>query len=159
MTERFVPPAFAIPLHLHHPLFQLRPLRATDVEADFAAVTASADRLRAWGTSALGLAGWPREGFTLAENLRDLQRHEAEFISREAFAYTVLRPDAAVTLGCVYFYPDAVAQVRISMWIRTGACALQPVLQAAVREWVRTAWPFERVWYHPMPPCSDEASA
>ena len=153
MTTPFVPAAFIIPRHLQHPQFQLRPLRADDVESDFAAVIESAERLRTWCDSALGLRGWPRAGFTLAENLRDLQRHEAEFEAREAFAYTVLSPDGGSTLGCIYLYPDAVDEVRVSMWIRTRFCGLQPALQEAIQTWLRAAWPFERVWFHPVPAC------
>jgi hypothetical protein len=74
-----VPVSFDVPQALEHPAFRLRMLQATDAQSDYEAVMESQARLRAGSPR-----GWPRPGFTLAENLADLTRHEAEFRSRIA---------------------------------------------------------------------------
>ena len=50
-------------------------------------------------------------------------------------------------LGCVYLYPSETHDVRLRLWVRQSAWdeGLDPVLEQAVREWVATRWPFERV--------------
>ena len=63
-------------------------LSVDDVEKDYEAVIESRDLLR----SMFG-GDWPRDGFTLEENLKDLERHQQEFLDREAFAYTVVSLD------------------------------------------------------------------
>ncbi len=50
--------------------FVVRPLREAHASLDYAAVMESRDDLR---RSSLGT--WPRDGFTLEENRRDLARH------------------------------------------------------------------------------------
>src|SRR5437773_1308230 len=77
-----------------------RMLAATDVELDYDAVMASKDmlHLRSGGS-------WPRDSFTLAENLADLQGHEADFHARRGFTYTIMNPGETQCLGCLYIYP------------------------------------------------------
>ena len=41
-------------------------------------------------------------------DLADLEWHEAEFLGRRSFAYTVMDPTETECLGCVYVYPLAV---------------------------------------------------
>ncbi len=95
--------------------------------------------------------GWPREGFTLEENTRDLLDHEREFEQRESFAYTVLSLDEVEVLGCVYLNPpaDAEADVDVHLWIRErdygAGYALR--LHQLVDDWLKSRWPFERVRY------------
>lgn len=138
-----VPAGFAVPGGLEHPQFHLRMLRGSDAEADYEAVMASQERLRAGSPH-----GWPRSGFTLEENRADLERHEAEFHAREAFAYTVLAPGEARVLGCVYINPSAVADADVHLWVRNEhADALTTALVAAVDGWLDERWPFERVNY------------
>ena len=80
--------------------FLLRPLRATDVKLDYAAVIESKDLLRLWSQS-----GWPTDDFTLADNLKDLQRHEKEHLDREAFTFTVMSLTETECLGAIYIIP------------------------------------------------------
>ena len=122
-------------------------LRASDARADYEAVMASADRLRAGSPH-----GWPRPGFTLEENLADLERHEAEFRDRQAFAYTVLAPDGSSVLGCVYINPpedpspDGKPVADVYLWVRDEHHpALTRELYEAVAAWLRSSWPFVRV--------------
>ena len=105
----FYPEDAPVPAGLRTDEFVLRMLAATDVELDYDAVIASKDmlHLRSGGS-------WPREGFTLAENLADLQGHEADFHARRGFTYTIMDPGEMQCLGCLYIYPlrvDPVATV------------------------------------------------
>ncbi|MGE0624973.1 MAG: hypothetical protein AB7I04_13780 [Pseudomonadales bacterium] len=158
----FVPEDFEVPAGLDRPHFRLRMLRASDVQADYEAVMASAARLRAGSPH-----GWPRPGFTLAENLADLERHEWEFLHRQAFAYTVVAPDESSVLGCVYINPSSINPSRfeadivdphtgqpageghaadVYLWVRDEHHpALTGDLLQAVRGWLVSSWPFERV--------------
>ncbi|HEY5644634.1 MAG TPA: hypothetical protein VIS76_01710 [Pseudomonadales bacterium] len=145
----FVPEDFQIPATLLHPLFRLRMLRAADAQADYEAVMASQARLRAGSPH-----GWPRPGFTLAENMADLERHEREFHDRVAFAYTVLTPDESTVVGCVYINPCSLAETDpalmadVYLWVRDEHHPLLTrVLFEAVGEWLASRWPFERVRY------------
>jgi hypothetical protein len=71
----FYPEDARVPEALQTEEFLVRPLRATDVALDYDAVISSrAELLPASGGT------WPREGFTLEENLADLQRHEQEHL-------------------------------------------------------------------------------
>jgi hypothetical protein len=132
----------------------LRPLHTTDVELDYAAVMASTAHLRLWSDSE-----WPADDFTLAGNLADLQRHQDEHERGEAYTFTVLTPDAARCLGCVYFQPlaapmraacpQASAAVAVRFWARTDELAndLDRHLLAAVRDWLTQAWAFDCIVY------------
>ena len=95
----FVPETFEIPPILETDRFRLRMLSVDDVEKDYEAVMETQEFFHAKGSI------WPREGFTIEENLADLERHQQEFLDREAFAYTVVSLDESRVLGCVYINP------------------------------------------------------
>ena len=136
----------------------LRPLRASDVAADYDAVMSSAAMLRRWSQS-----DWPYDDFTLAENLADLQRHEREHEEGQAFTFTVLDPAESRCLGCVYLQPlreeeagwgaGARSAVRVAFWVRTAEIAqgLDRHLLEVLREWLRASWKFERVVFSASP--------
>ena len=95
---------------------------------------------------------WPREGFTIDENLADLERHQQEFLERQAFAYTVVSLDEARVLGCVYINPpkDEGYDAFAYMWVRQSEYdqGLDPILFKTVKAWLETSWPFSAVYYH-----------
>lgn len=142
----FVPSEFEIPSVHESQHFRLRMLSVEDVELDYEAVIESRELLQ----SMFG-GDWPREGFTLEENLADLERHQQEFLDREAFAYTVVSLDETRVLGCLYINPTKKikADAVIHMWVRQSEFdkGLDPILFAAVKEWVSSSWPFEVVEY------------
>lgn len=141
----FVPPEFQVPAALETNRFRLRMLSVDDVEKDYEAVIESRELLRANGGT------WPRDGFTLAENLADLQRHQQEFLDRKAFAYTVVARDESRVLGCVYINPPrrTSAEAEVSMWARQSehARGLDALLFQTVRNWLEESWPFDSVAY------------
>jgi hypothetical protein len=120
-------------------------LSVDDVEKDYEAVMETQQRFHEMGYS------WPREGFTLKENLADLKRHQKEFLDREAFAYTVVTLDESRVLGCVYINPlendDIDASVK--MWVRQSEYdkGFDPILFEEVKKWIEADWPFIKVTY------------
>jgi hypothetical protein len=145
----FVPPDFAVPAGLVGDGFRLSPLTPEYNAEDYAAWTGSADHIRA--TPGFTDHFWPKE-MTLAENLGDLRRHEADFQARCGFTYTVLSPDDAV-IGCVYIYPSETPDfdVDVRSWVRADHGHLDGPLHDAVRAWVSEQWPFTAVDYAPRP--------
>ncbi len=129
----YYPEGAPVPAGLRTDEFVLRMLAATDVALDYDAVMASSDilHLRSGGS-------WPRDGFSLAENLADLQEHEADFYARRGFTYTIMNPDETQCLGCLYIYPLGVILRR--MGVNTSAAAVANGTGDGVAEasfWVR----------------------
>jgi hypothetical protein len=131
---------FDVPAGLEHERFRLRKLTVDDVVKDFDAISSRVDHL---GVSQ------PPFVRTIELNLVDLGWHQKEFELRRSFAYTVVAPDESEVLGCVYLYPSESHDAQIKLWVRQSAWddGLDPVLEATVREWVATRWPFERVTF------------
>lgn len=126
--------------------FSVRPIRLADAEMDYEAVMESIDLIHA----SLLSNSWPTESFTLEENRADLSRKERRFDQRKSFTYAVVTPDESRVLGSVYINrgirgPDA----AVFMWVRRTAHdeGLDPILEAAVRQWIEAEWPFEWVVY------------
>ena len=115
--------------------------------------------LRAWSQSE-----WPRDGFTLEDNFKDLQRHEREHMDRKAFTFTIMNPEETFCLGCIYINPQLreeqdliqssnlggddesfIASVRF--WVRESLAShdFNKEILAAILEWLRTAWYFHSV--------------
>jgi RimJ/RimL family protein N-acetyltransferase len=145
-TSRFVPDDFEIPALLETDRFRLRMLSVDDVEKDYEAVIESRELLHTmFGGS------WPRSGFTLEENLADLERHQQEFLSRKAFVYTVVSLDETRVLGCVYIDPPETtdSDAVVVMWVRQTEYdkGLDEILFNTVRNWISSDWPFKKVDY------------
>ncbi len=154
--ELFVPADFTVPDGLRTGEFRLEPLGPRHNTADYAAWTASIGHIRA--TPGFAGASWPHQ-MSLAENLRDLERHAQDFIARRGFTYTVLSTATGEVIGCVYIYPprgqgpdQATAGGRhaaVRSWVRADHAALDPVLYHAVRAWLDRDWPFRSIEYAP----------
>jgi len=145
-SSEFVPDDFEIPRGFETGDFHVRPITAADAEKDYEALMESIDIIH----TALLNDTWPTESFTLEENRRDLAKKERLFERRRSFTYTVVSPDESRVLGCVYINkgmrgPDA----AVFMWVRRSSyeAGLDPVLEAAVRDWMAREWPFEWVVY------------
>ncbi len=148
------PPRGSAPHGMRTDRLVLRPLRASDAERDYDAVISSAAELRRCRGSE-----WPRDGFTLAENRSDLECHEREHETGAAFTYTVLAPDEARCLGCVYIVPvwpeaaplcgAAACAACVGFWVRTSEWAndLDRHLLAALRGWLAAEWPFDCILF------------
>jgi hypothetical protein len=135
--------------------FRLEPLGPQHDAADYAAWTASIDHIRA--TPGFPWDSWPHQ-MSLADNLRDLQRHAQDFAERRGFTYTVLGAGPGDVIGCVYIYPPRGAgqggtegelQAVVRSWVRADRAAIDPVLYHAVRAWLERDWPFHSIEYAP----------
>lgn len=120
-----------IPKGLITDQFLIRRLSETDVKLDYAAVMDSRKMLRTWEQGT-----WPADDFTQADNLKDLQRHEREHFSREAFTFTVMNPDETECLGCIYIYPLTARWLARAEAIPVGDKAWSDY-EAVIRFWVR----------------------
>jgi RimJ/RimL family protein N-acetyltransferase len=150
----FYPAHLPVPQEKRTGRFQLRPLRATDVDLDYEAVMSDAAMLRHWSQGE-----WPADDFTLAENLADLQRHEREHIERRAFTFTVLDPGGTRCLGCVYvtavppeesaLCKETACAADVGFWVRASELAsnLEEDLLAVLREWFQAEWVFDCILY------------
>ena len=140
-----MPDTFEVPALLETEHFRLRMLSVDDVDKDYEAVMETQAYFHSKGSS------WPRVGFTIEENLADLQRHQQEFQERKAFAYTVVSLDEIRMLGCLYINPTdrEDADARVQMWVRTSEYdkGLDPILFSTVKQWLDSAWPFSNVVY------------
>lgn len=152
----FYPENAIVPKTLQTEEFLVRPLKATDVELDYDAVVTSRAELflRSGGS-------WPREGFTLEENLADLIQHEQEHHARLAFTYTVMNPAETECLGCLYINPLRQLLQRaafpvehipaesayITFWVRQSRLAdhLDRRLLQALLAWFQAEWAFSQV--------------
>ena len=149
--QLFVPADFAVPGGLTAREFRLEPLGSQHNAADYAAWTASTGHIQA--TPGFPWGDWPHE-MSLAENLRDLERHAQDFAERRGFTYTVLSTATGEVIGCVYIYPppgqnqDRRGAV-VRSWVRADQAALDPVLYRAVRAWLERDWPFRSIEYAP----------
>ncbi len=136
--------------------FRLEPLGPQHNDSDYAAWTVSFSHIQA--TPGFAGRGWPHE-MSLAENLRDLERHAQDFAGRRGFTYTVLSTRTGDVIGCVYIYPprgenqggDSAGDhdAAVSSWVRADHADLDPVLYHTVRAWLERAWPFRSIEYAP----------
>jgi hypothetical protein len=154
--QLFVPADFAVPDGLTAGGFRLEPLGPQHNDADYAAWTASIGHIQA--TPGFAGSSWPHQ-MSLAENLRDLQRHAEDYTARRGFTYTVLSTDTGEVIGCVYIYPPrgqgpdhgqaGGPHATVRSWVRADRAALDPQLHDAVRAWLDRDWPFRSVEYAP----------
>ncbi len=152
----FVPADFAVPGGLTAEDFRLEPLGPQHNDADYAAWTASIDHIQA--TPGFAGTGWPHR-MSLADNLRDLERHAQDFAERRGFTYTVLSPAPATSsAACTSTRRAAGARAApapvdacaaVSSWVRADRAQLDPVLYHTVLAWLERDWPFHSIGYAP----------
>jgi hypothetical protein len=154
----FYPADAIVPETLRTEEFLVRPLKATDVVLDYDAVITSRAELLLHSDGR-----WPREGFTLEENLADLVRHEQEHLDRVAFTYTVMNPTGTECLGCIYIHPLKLLLQRadisvehipdesayVSFWVRQSRLPdnLDRQLLQALISWFQAEWAFSQVTF------------
>lgn len=144
-----VPANFVLPAPIATSRFRLALLGPEHNESDYAAWTASMGFIR-------GLPGWARSTWptpmTLEENLNDCRSHLSRSHAGSDFAYTVLRPDRAEVIGCVYFKPPTPARedaVGIHSWVTAEHRHLDKPIYDAVTVWLAQKWPWSIVNYAP----------
>ncbi|UCG00616.1 MAG: hypothetical protein JSW11_13475 [Candidatus Heimdallarchaeota archaeon] len=97
---KFYPENEIVPEKRQSEAFLIRPLQVSDVELDFQAVISSREKLlkRTAGR-------WPKPGFTIKENLADLEYHEQQHKKRIEFTFTIMNVMETECLGCIYIHP------------------------------------------------------
>jgi hypothetical protein len=150
MREKFVPDDFIVPEKLETEKLRLRMLSTDDVVKDYEAVMTSIEHLRSL-CDPTASAIWPKESMTIEEDLKDLERHQSEFLARIAFAYTVMSLDENVCLGCVYIDPSHVKEydAEVYLWARQSVFekGFEDYLFQVVQNWINEVWPFKKVVY------------
>jgi hypothetical protein len=145
MSSTFVPPDFEVPRQWRNEQFWLWSLTANDLDEDHAAVLESEPDLHAVFAPA---HRWPQAGISREQDRDDLLRHEREFGERSGFAYVIGSADGQHYLGCVYLYPTTRPfDVRAYFWLRTSQRTPEREAEVlrALRSWLTTAWPFQKV--------------
>jgi hypothetical protein len=153
-------PRRSIPPRLETDEFFLRPILAADAARDHEAVMETRVDLRIWEQSS-----WPADDFTVDANRQDLADLEQRHVERRAFTYTVLTPDGATCLGCVYIFPTTatfLTKARVTpvaedaqwaeidavvyFWVRQSRIAsdMDVRLLAAIRTWLDETWALTR---------------
>jgi hypothetical protein len=144
----FIPDAFDPPTLVEAPGFKLVPLGPSLVKVDFDAYMSSIAHLQTTFTRS---TGWPREGITDAEAMRDMVTEQARFQGRKSFAYAVLTPDGTRERGCVYVYPGSVEgfDAEVTLWVTKAEydAGFDAELYAWVTRWIESDWPFATVAY------------
>ncbi len=148
MSNALLPEDFVVPTLLETDQFRLRMLSIKDVELDYEAVMTSREHLRSIFAAH---TTWPADDMTLERDLEDLRRHQHEFETRTAFAYTVVSLDEHLCLGCVYIYPvsKSTYDAHVYLWVRSSELekGLDSVLFATVKAWIDHDWFFKHVAY------------
>ncbi|MHC5109512.1 MAG: GNAT family N-acetyltransferase [Planctomycetota bacterium] len=139
---------FKPPRELDTRYTHLEPLAPVHAKLDFDAAMSSREHLQ----STLHWGNWPREDFTVEENITDLERHWNEFIQNEGYAFTVLAPSRDRCLGCVYMAPSKAEgyeepSMKLAMWVTVDQLdnKLDEHLFKAVIKWINKEWPVETV--------------
>lgn len=144
-----------VPSGLKHPKFIATPLTPDVAELDYAAYMASLDVIRVHSDGR-----WPVDGFTLADDLVLVAKHQADHESHRAFAFVLLAPSKSEALGCLYLNPlreylsrvqadrhliDALppASAIVTFWLRQDQqdTGLAAVVVEAVNDWLLDDWP------------------
>lgn len=147
--DPFVPADFEPPTSLATEYFRLERLGPQHNASDLAAWTLSIEHIR--NTPGFPNGDWPPVGGMTRElNLADLTRHAADFTARTGFTFTVLEPDGAGVIGCVYIYPTQLQDfdVDVKTWVRADQARLDAPLAAAVAKWLTESWPWQRLHRH-----------
>jgi hypothetical protein len=144
MSKLFVPESLRVPDSLDTDHFHLEVLTPAVAEMDYEAVMSSRVRLRSVFDEE---TNWPDDTMSLSDNIKDLKRHHDEFLSRKAFAYTVLTPTKDKCIGCVYIDPCEVDEFdcEVFLWVTDDCLNLDNELYQNIRDWLTKCWPFKKI--------------
>lgn len=137
--------AFVPPVSITTSQMELVPLTPELNVLDFQAAQSSIEHLR----TTLQWGNWPSPDSTEEANEADLVNHWKEFEQKEAYAYSVLAPDGAPCLGCVYLKPDQndPRGMRMAYWIVESQLEhdLDVHLVDTVLDMIADTWPVDVV--------------
>jgi hypothetical protein len=147
-----VPAEFKVPDSYTGKGYVLEPLGPKHAQLDYEAYMGSMDHIRA----NFGSGKWPTPGITMAEAVKDVEGEQERFQARKSFTYAVLSPDRKKELGCVYLRRsnDPDHDVAVAMWTIKPAFdqGLQKQLEADLRVWLTSKWPFRKPLFRNVAP-------
>ena len=155
---KFYPEKSKVPEGFSTNNYKIRPLLITDVEKDYEAVMATQElNLR------LTEGRWPKNGFSLEENLKDLKYHQQMHEERKEFTFTVMNSDETTCLGCIYFKTlnsEMINELKnnnlnqdyiaiIYFWLRPDLTdkAFADNFINDIINWINSEWEFSQVYY------------
>jgi hypothetical protein len=150
----FVPDDFLVPVSAEWDDWRLMALSVSYASSDFAAVTKSAGRIR---HVSVPDNVWPAVDFRQPENLDDIQRHQAEFSTREAFTYSLIGRVVDDYLGCLYIkrvkscldvdFRRHWFDAQAFLWLAEEFYTVErdATMGSALENWLTSAWPFRCV--------------
>ena len=143
----FVAADFEVPTLVETEGFKVVPLGPDLAAIDYEAYMSSIEHLQETFTRS---TGWPNEGLTMDDAMKDMENEAGRFERRESFAYAVLTEDGSRERGCIYVYPgvgeyDAV----VRLWVTKAEfdAGFDEELYAWTQVWIARDWPFENVAY------------
>jgi predicted outer membrane protein len=146
-TGSFVAADFDVPTLVETEGFKIVPLGPDLTQVDYDAYMSSIEHLQTTFTRS---TGWPHEGLTSEDAVKDMETEAARFAARESFAYAVLTPDGTRERGCIYVYRglgeyDAV----VRLWVTKAEfdAGFDEELYAWTQDWIDSEWPFDNVAY------------
>lgn len=152
--KTLIPLSFEIPL-FKSATFELGPISATDIDADYHLVLKNKDFIeRTAGTT------FPNN-FTKTEDLIDLSWHQREFEFRGSFAYKIIEKASGQYVGCLYIYGSDKTFVYkrlpkdflpfdavVNWWFaETYFNSLCDIFSLEAYEWITQEWPFRQVYF------------
>lgn len=147
-ADSFVAADFAVPTLVEAEGFKVVPLGPDLTKIDYEAYMSSIEHLQETFTRS---TGWPNEGLTDKDAIKDMETEAARFEARTSFAYAVLTPDGSRERGCIYVYPSPVEgyDAMVRLWVTKAEfdAGFDEELYAWAQEWVATEWPFDSVAY------------
>ena len=143
-----------VPERLIHTDFIAKPLQEQHAALDYAAYTSSPEVIRAHS-----YGRWPVEEFTLTEEKSLLAGHDQRHRAKQDFAFILLAPDRASSLGCCYILPLLPFLTRVdsdhrslsehsamvTFWLRQSEqeSRLAEHIVRALHEWMTFEWRFD----------------
>lgn len=144
----FVAKSFRVPTRVETEQFTLVPLGPALAKVDYAAYMSSIAHLQKTFSHS---TGWPREGISDADAMKDMETEAARFQNRQSFAYAVLTPDGKRERGCIYVSPSTVDgyDAVVRLWVTQDEynAGFDSKLYAWAIDWMQRDWPFENVSY------------
>jgi len=138
-----LPDSFEPPETLIKEQYILKILSPKHNEIDYEAWTSSRDELQ-------GIFGpsddWPPYNYSPEQNLADLEKHYREFNKKIAYAYTILSPDQAICIGCLYIRPTYAKDydARVDFWFRNSHKNLESQFFDELKMWLKNDWQFNK---------------
>jgi Acetyltransferase (GNAT) domain len=142
----FLPEDFVVPELVAGPRFRIRPVTVHDVVRLYDAVMSSRERLYVQFGE---VSDWPAADLSLEQCLIDVAWQQKEGALRRSFGFAVLSTDEVRMLGSIRLVASRKDGIEadVTYWVRAGSEGLEPELDAFVREWVTTSWPFKSVGF------------